>query len=51
MKNRTIKTKCPVFPSLIFQTMRQVWSNYRTRTEHESMLRKLLFKNKIENTE
>ena len=36
MKKRTIKTKYPVFLSLIFQTMRQ------TRTEQESMLRKLL---------
>ena len=52
MKKRTLNTKYPVFLSLIFQSLRQIWCNYRPRTEQESMLRKLLFQNqKTKNTQ
>jgi len=46
MKKRNLKTKYPVFLSLIFQTMRQIWCIYGTRTEQESVLRKLLLNKK-----
>ena len=49
MKKRTLKTKYPVFLSFIFQSMRQIWCNYRPRTEQESMLRKLLFQKEKKN--
>ena len=49
MKKRTLKTKYPVFLSLIFQTMREIWCIYWTRTEQESMLRKLLLNKQKQN--